>query len=179
MLKKPLMLAAVALTLGASNCPNSQAGFEDFRQRGVVVAYALAQRCRAIASGPPNTSDVGSQPTRWFGPFLIYEVRSIANGNPAASFRFDSSHLRMQAGDGERYFGQGSGPVTPVTVAPGRAWDEGGRVIMKVADAGLPDTSLRYARSPGEPPVVMQRGVQSPVERNTCPMGELLALPSI
>lgn len=180
MLRKSLMLAAVALTLTASNCPNSQAGIDAFQERGVVVSYALAQRCTFMASGPPNTSDVGSGPLRWYGPFLIYEVRAIANtGSRAASFRFDSGRLHTQAAGGARFFGAGSGRVTPVTVAPGSVWAEGGRVIMKLADAGPADTRLRYTSEPGEPPVVMQSGVQAPIERDTCPIGELLDLPSI
>ena len=179
-LHKAGMLVATALILSATNCPNSQAQLDDFQVKGIVVNYGIAQRCIAIASGPPNTSGSGSGPLQVLGPFAIYEIRSIANtGSQAATFLFDTDHLRFQAADGRRYTASFSGPLTPVTIAPGTVWDEGGRVIMKYVGPAS-DLRLRYARGPTEPPVVMTLVPPSvPPEREACPYTELLNLPGI
>lgn len=179
-LPKAGLLAAIALSLCATNCPSSQNDVNAILENGIIVSYSLVQRCGTLASGPANTTDLGSGRRIYQGPFLVYEIRSILNnGRQPANFRFDSSRLRLESGNGRRHTGFGSEPRMPVTIAPATEWSEGGRVIVKLADAGPVDPRLVYARAAADPPVMMMAGVPSYGERGACPIDELPALPNI
>lgn len=173
------LLTAAALALTAGSCtPRVQRDLDALAANGVFVIYDLTKRCGSIDHGPNGN---GGRLFRT-GPFLVYEIRAIHNqGSGARAFEFEPDQVRLVADHLSRHYRTGleSGPAVPVVVAGGTEWTSGGVLTMSMTDFGLGDTSLRYERSPSDPPVVMLPRSRSSLRLDSCQRSDLGSLPNL
>lgn len=171
-----------ALALAAAGCdPAARRDLDATAATGVFIEYNIVQSCGTLASGPPNTSDVGSGRLLQAGPFYVYRIRSIANrGTAARDFHFDSRKFALAADRrSRRYTGAPVGPLPALVVPAGGEWRAGGRIIVKLEGPVPTSTNLAYERSASDPPVVLLPRPQSPARRDACQVSDLAEGPEV